>query len=182
MHEEIIMAGTGGQGIMVMGQLLAHAAMLEGLEVVWFPSYGPEARGGTADCTVIISSEHIGSPITAHPDTLIGMHQFLFNRFQPSVKSGGRLIVNSSLIDPDTVRQDCQVFLVPANEIAEKNGSARTANMIMLGVYIGLTGVVAVESLIDSLPQILPPHRHEFIPMNEAAILEGVDTARSLIG
>jgi len=179
MHEEVIMAGTGGQGIMIMGQLLAHAAMTEDYEVVWFPSYGPEARGGTADCTVIISSEEIGSPISSSPDTLIGMHQFLFDRFQPTVKAGGRIIVNSSLIDVSTVRDDCEVLSIDANVIAEKLGNPRGANMVVLGAYSALTGVVSLESLLASLPEVLPRHRHEFIPLNEKALLKGAEIVRA---
>ena len=178
MHEEVIMAGTGGQGIMIMGQLLAHAAMHENRQVVWLPSYGPEARGGTADCTVIVSSEEIGSPITATPDTLIGMHQFLFSKFQPSVKPGGTLVINSSLIDVSTLRDDCRTLLIPANQIAEEVGNGRAANMVILGAYTALTGIVAIESLLASLPEVLPAHRHKFIPLNEQAILKGVELAR----
>lgn len=177
MHEEVIMAGTGGQGIMIMGQLLANAAMLEGRHVVWFPSYGPEARGGTADCTVIVSTDEIGSPITATPDTLIGMHEFLFKKFQPSVKTGGRLVVNTSLIDPAIVRRDCDVLEVPASVLAEEIGNARAANMIVLGAYAAVTGVVSLDSLLASLPEVLPPHRHKFIPLNEAALRKGAELA-----
>jgi len=178
MHEEVIMAGTGGQGIMIMGQLLAHAAMTEGRHVVWFPSYGPEARGGTADCTVIISSEEIGSPISANPDTLIGMHKLLFGKFQPSVKAGGLLIVNTSLIDASSLRSDCEVLTVQANTLAVEVGNERAANMVVLGAYAGVTGVVSVETLIRSLPEVLPPHRHKSIPLNEQAIRKGAEIAR----
>ena len=156
MHEEIIMAGTGGQGIMIMGQLLAHAAMSEGKHVVWFPSYGPEARGGTADCTVIISSDEIGSPISSNPDTLIGMHQLLFDRFQPNVKPGGKLIINTSLIDTCTTRQDVDRLEVPANVVAEEIGNVRAANMIVLGAYVQSTGIVSMDSLIAALPEVAP--------------------------
>lgn len=179
MHEEVVMAGTGGQGIMVMGQLLAHAAMIEDRQVVWFPSYGPEARGGTADCTVIISSEEIGSPISANPDTLIGMHQFLFDKFQPSVKPGGRIIANTSLVNLSGVRDDCQVFSIDANTIAEEIGNPRGANMIVLGAYSVLTNVVSLDSLIASLPEVLPPHRHKFIPLNEEALRKGAEIAHA---
>jgi 2-oxoglutarate ferredoxin oxidoreductase subunit gamma len=178
MHEEVVMAGTGGQGIMIMGQLLAHAAMLEGRHVVWFPSYGPEARGGTADCTVIISSDEIGSPISAHPDTLIGMHQLLFGRYQPSVKPGGRLIVNSSLIDESTIRTDCESLTVAANAVAEEIGNARAANMVVLGVYVASTGAVSLDSVIASLPEVLPAHRHKLIPLNEQALRKGAELAK----
>ena len=178
MHEEVIMAGTGGQGIMIMGQLLAHAGMLENRHVVWFPSYGPEARGGTADCTVIVSSEEIGSPISAHPDTLIGMHEFLFNKFQPSVKSGGHLVVNSSLINVESIRSDCRLLAVPANAIAEEIGNSRAANMVVLGAYAAWTGAVSLDSLVASLAEVLPPHRHKFIPLNEQALRRGAELAK----
>lgn len=175
MHEEIIMAGTGGQGIMIMGQLLAHAAMSEGKHVVWFPSYGPEARGGAADCTVIISSDEIGSPISSNPDTLIAMHQLLFNRFQPNVKPGGRVIMNTSLIDTSTARQDVDSLEIAANTVAEEIGNVRAANMIVLGAYVQSTGIVSLDSLIAALPEVLPPHRHKLIPINEKALRRGAE-------
>ncbi len=178
MHEEIVMAGTGGQGIMIMGQLLAYASMIEGRHVVWFPSYGPEARGGTADCTVIISSDEIGSPISAYPDTLIGMHDFLFRKFEPSVKAGGRLVVNSSLIDTSIMRSGCSIIPVPANTVAEEeSGNVRVANMIMLGAYVKSTGIVSMDSLLAALPEVLPSHRHKFIPLNEKALRIGAGLA-----
>ncbi len=177
MHEEIVMAGTGGQGIMIMGQLLAHAAMSEGKHVVWFPSYGPEARGGTADCTVIISSDEIGSPISSNPDTLIGMHQFLFDRFQPNVKPGGKVIINSSLVDSTSARTDVDTLEVPANTVAEEMGNVRSANMIVLGAYVQSTGIVSIDSLVASLPEVLPPHRHKLIPINEKALCRGAELA-----
>jgi 2-oxoglutarate ferredoxin oxidoreductase subunit gamma len=175
MHEEVIMDGTGGQGIMIMGQLLARAAMMEGRHVVWFPSYGPEARGGTADCTVIISADEIGSPISAHPDTLIGMHQFLFSRYQPIVRPGGMLVVNTSLVDMSSVRADCRVVEVAANTIAEELGIARAANMVILGAYVASTGAVSVDSILASMPEVLPPHNHRFIPLNEKALRRGAE-------
>ena len=178
MHEEVIMAGTGGQGVMIMGQLLANAAMKEGRHVVWFPSYGPEARGGTADCTVIISSDEIGSPISPNPDTLVGMHQFLFGKYQPGVKPGGRLVINSSLIDASTARSDCRILAIPANVIAEGIGNVRAANMVVLGAYAEVSGAVLLESLIASLPEVLPPHRHKLIPFNEQALRKGAEIAR----
>lgn len=172
------MAGTGGQGIMIMGQLLTYAAMLENNHVVWFPSYGPEARGGTADCTVIISSEEIGSPLSAHPDTLIGMHPVLFHKYLPLVKPKGRLVVNSSLIQ-EVDGDGRSVFSIPANTLAEEIGSNRSANMVVLGAYAVKTGIVSVESLIAALPEVLPSHRHALIPINKAAILKGKELAET---
>lgn len=177
MHEEVVMAGTGGQGIMIMGQLLANAAMLENRHVVWFPSYGPEARGGTAECTVIISSDEIGSPVTAHPDTLVGMHPFLFGKLLSNVKPGGRLVTNNSLIGSEMDRDDCSTIAVSANAIAEEIGNGRAANMVILGAYVASTGVVSIESLVASLKDVLPPHRHKFIPLNEAALRKGAELA-----
>jgi 2-oxoglutarate ferredoxin oxidoreductase subunit gamma len=173
MHEEIIIAGTGGQGIMVMGQLLAHAALIEGKHVVWFPTYGPEARGGTADCTVIISSEEIGSPISSHPDTLIVMHQFLFGKFQAAVKPDGRLVINSSLVDASSVRSDCKMLSIAANAAAEEIGNPRGANMVVLGAYAVSSGVVSLDRLIESLSEVLPSHRRKLIPLNEQALRAG---------
>lgn len=173
MHEEVVMAGTGGQGIMIMGQLLAHAAMLEDRHVVWFPSYGPEARGGTADCTVMISSEEIGSPISTQLDTLVGMHELMFKRFQPNVKPDGMLVVNSSLISPSVVRADCQVLSVKANELAEEIGNVRAANMVILGAYVAASKAVSLDALIASMPEVFPAHRHKFIPLNEKALRRG---------
>lgn len=180
MHEEVIMAGTGGQGMMIMGQLLAYAAVKEDFHVVWFPSYGPEARGGTADCTVIVSSDEIGSPVSVHPDSLVGMHPTLFSKFQGNVNPGGRLFINSSLIDPSTVRTDCKLYAIPVNTLAEEIGNIRAANMIMLGAYIGASGIVKLESLLESLPKVLPPHRHEFIAINEKALYAGARLVQGL--
>lgn len=177
MHEEIIMVGTGGQGIMVMGQLLAHAAMSEGKHVVWLPSYGPEARGGAADCTVIVSTDEIGSPISSDPDTLLAMHQHMFDRFQPHVKAGGKVIVNTSLVDPATARDDLSRLEVPANVVAEEIGNIRVANMVLLGAYVQATGIVSIDSLIAALPELLPPHRHKLIPINEEALRRGAEFA-----
>lgn len=173
MREEILMTGSGGQGVMIMGQLLTHAAMMEGNHVVWFPTYGPEARGGTAECTVILSTDEIGSPISSRPDTLIGMHDSLFRKYVPTVKQGGRLVVNSSLIDISTLRDDCTILAVAANTIAEEIGNVRAANMVVLGAYVSASGILQIESLVASLAEILPAHRRNLIPLNEMAIRRG---------
>lgn len=176
MHEEVIMAGSGGQGLMIMGQLLAYAAVEEGYHVVWFPSYGPEARGGTADSTVIMSSEEIGSPISVHPDSLVAMHPALYSKLLGSVKKGGRVFINSSLItESDGRREDCIMYSIPANTMAEELGNIRSANMIMLGAYVEATRVVRLQLLIDLLPQVLPPHRHQYIEVNRKALQSGAN-------
>lgn len=172
-HQEVIMAGMGGQGIMRIGQLLAHAALLEGLNVVWFPTYGPETRGGTADCTVIISTDEIGSPVSSSPDTLVALNQLMLDRFVPSVKREGLIVVNSSLAKSPTSRPDCKVFEVPANDIATQLGNAIAANMVMLGAYVQLARPVSLESVKASMSEVLPPRLHEFIPLNNAALDQG---------
>lgn len=164
------MAGTGGQGIMVMGQLLAHAAVIEDKNVVWFPSYGPETRGGTADCTVIVSSEEIGSPVTASPDTLIAMSQALLDKFAPLVKREGVILLNSSLAKPPRDRDDCKVVEIAANDVADELGNLRIANMVMLGAFAALTKPVRLESICHALAEVLPPHRHNLLPLNERAL------------
>jgi 2-oxoglutarate ferredoxin oxidoreductase subunit gamma len=178
MHQEIIMAGTGGQGVMVMGQLLAHAAVVEDKNVVWFPSYGPETRGGSADCTVIVSTDPIGSPVTDSPDTLVAMNQVPLNKFVDSVKREGVILVNSSLAALPENRSDCKVVAVPANEIAVELGNLKIANMVMLGAMVELLKPVSIESVVEALKRVLPKHRHDMIPMNEAALRRGAELVR----
>ncbi|KUK55187.1 MAG: 3-methyl-2-oxobutanoate dehydrogenase (Ferredoxin), gamma subunit, partial [Atribacteria bacterium 34_128] len=123
MLDEIIIAGFGGQGILLMGRLIAHAGMLEGKNVAWMPSYGPEMRGGTANCTVIISSEEVASPVVPNPITLIAMNQASLDKFEPLVERGGIVILNKSLISRDVNRDDLEVVKVPANDIANELGN-----------------------------------------------------------
>lgn len=177
MHQEVIMAGTGGQGIMVIGQLLAHAAVVEDKNVVWFPSYGPETRGGTADCTVIVSDDQIGSPVTAAPDTLLAMSQVQIPRHAGKVKREGVIIYNSSLVETPTEREDCRLIAISANEIADELGNLKIANMVMLGAFIEVTKSVTIESAVHALKMVLPPHRHNLIPLNESALRRGAEIA-----
>jgi 2-oxoglutarate ferredoxin oxidoreductase subunit gamma len=161
MHQEILMAGAGGDGIMLIGQLLAHAAVNEGKNIVWFPSYGPESRGGSAECTVILSTDEIGSPIMSSPNTLIAFNQIQLDKFAPNVKSGGLIILNSSLATAPKDRTDCTILSVPAGELAEQAGNIRAANMVMLGRYVSASNAVTLESVIKALPEVLPPHRQD---------------------
>lgn len=177
MHQEVIMAGTGGQGIMIMGQLLAHAAVVEDKNVVWFPSYGPESRGGTADCTVIVSSDEIGSPVIDSPDTLVAMSQPMLDKFAGSVKNEGVIFVNSSLAAlPD--RNHCRIVAVAASDEADKLGDLRTANMVMLGAYVEAVRPVRLESVLHALRIVLPARRHDMIPLNEQALKRGAELAK----
>ena len=172
-HQEVRIAGMGGQGIMLIGQLLAHATVLEGRNVVWFPAYGPETRGGTADCTVIISSDEIGSPVSSSPDTLIALNQLLLDKFAPAVKREGVILVNTSLAKPPNYREDCKIIEIAANDLAAEIGNARAANMVMLGAYVQLVKPVKLESVKASMEEVLPKRNHSFISINNAALDKG---------
>ncbi len=172
MHHEIIIAGFGGQGIMSMGQLLAYAAMLEEKEVSWLPSYGPEMRGGTANCTVILSNEKIGSPIVSNPNCSIVMNRPSLDKFEPLVVKDGLLIYNSSLVDIPPERTDINIIPVPANEIANELGNSRIANMVALGAFIGATNAVSIDSIIESLNKILSADKN-LISLNKKALEKG---------
>ncbi len=173
MKEEIIMAGFGGQGLMLAGKLLAYAGMKEGKEVSWMPSYGPEMRGGTANCTVIVSTEQIPSPLSSKPDTILIMNHPSLKKFVPKVKTGGTVILNSSLIDEEAERNDLNVIKVPANEIAGDIGNTKVANMVMLGAYLAKTKVVSMDAIKQALRDVLPEKRHNLIPFNEEALDKG---------
>lgn len=179
MLHEVIIAGFGGQGVMVMGQLLTYAGMLEEKGVSWYPAYGPEMRGGTANCTVVISDQEVASPVVSHPSELIVMNQPSMARFVPLLRPEGTLLYNSSLIKeaPDV---SCRVFPVPVNDLAAELGDLRVANMIMLGSFLGWTGAVSRESVVESLKKVLPPRRHNLIPLNEAALKKGEEVVKEL--
>ncbi|MBU1238590.1 2-oxoacid:acceptor oxidoreductase family protein [Myxococcota bacterium] len=148
MEREVTFAGFGGQGVMTAGKFLAQGAMNKGMEVAWVPSYGPEMRGGTAYCTVVIADEPVGSPIVRNPETAVVMNRPSLDKFGPEVKSGGCLIINSSLIDVTSDRDDILVVLIPCNQISmEVVGTGRSANMAALGAYAGAVPVVDYQSI-----------------------------------
>lgn len=178
-HHELIIAGFGGQGVLKMGQTLAEAAMREGREVVWTPAYGPEMRGGPAFCTVIISTEPIGAPVVAQADTAIIMDQPSLAKYQPMVREGGVIIVNSSLVKVEQVRKDRRCLAVDANRIAEEIGNAQIVNMVMLGAFLELTHLAKPESVVRALRDALPERRHYLIPLNEQALEAGAAVARA---
>jgi len=174
--QEIIMAGFGGQGVMSMGQLLAYAGMLEEKAVSWMPSYGPEMRGGTANCTVVITEEEqVGSPIVSDPTTLVAMNYPSVQKFKEAVQKDGILLYNSSLIETEVTADGIHVYPIPANEIAVELGNSRIANMVMLGALIELTKIVSIESVLESLKKVLPERRHNLIPLNEQALRKGAE-------
>ncbi|MGC8797049.1 MAG: 2-oxoacid:acceptor oxidoreductase family protein [candidate division WOR-3 bacterium] len=165
MQVETVFAGFGGQGVMLAGRLLAEVGMKLGKEVVWLPSYGPEMRGGTANCVVIIADEPIASPIVAHPRDAVVMNRPSLEKFCPALKPGGFAIVNSSLIKIRPERNDIRIVEVPANEIAIEAGGARAANMVMLGAYVGATAIVPVEAVFEQLKEEFAA-KAKLIPVN----------------
>jgi len=178
MLERMIISGFGGQGIMLMGRLLAYAGMLEGKNVAWMPSYGPEMRGGTANCTVLISAEEIGSPIVSHPKTLITMNQPSLDKFEPNVNENGLIILNDSLIEREVSRNDVNVIRIPADDIADKLGNSRAANMVILGAYVKKSGVVKLETIFKALEKALTGPKQKLLDINKKALKQGAELVK----
>jgi len=174
MYHGLIIAGFGGQGIMLMGQILAEAGMLEGKHVTWLPSYGPEMRGGTANCTVVISDEPVASPVIDIPTEIIVMNIPSLLKFEPYLKREGNLFMNTSVIDREPKRKDIKIIKVPANDIADKLGNLKVANMVMLGAYIAATKVVDKETVFEALKKKLKGKKENLLDINKRAILEGM--------
>ena len=178
MREEIIIAGFGGQGIMFAGTLLAQGAMLEGLQVTFFPSYGAEMRGGTANCSLIISDEEIGSPVVAHPSSCLLLNQPSLDKFEERMREKGLLILNSSLVDRGVERKDLKITEVPATEMAIKLGNVKVANMIALGAYLKKSKIIPLKAVIKSLPKILGEKKKDLLEINEKAIEKGSELVK----
>lgn len=178
MHHELIIAGFGGQGVLLAGQLLAWAANKDGCSVVWSPAYGPEMRGGASHCTVIISSTPVGSPIVAHPDSEIIMDAPSMPLFVPRLKPGGLLIMNSSLIRSAPERDDLLVRDVAANELAEEVGDVRSANVVILGVLVGLVPLVQEDSLQAALHERWSGSP-KLLELNKRALQAGMNAAKN---
>ncbi len=175
---EVTFAGFGGQGVMVAGQLLAYGGIKEGKQVVWLPSYGPEMRGGTAYCTVVISDSRIGSPIINNPRAACVFNRPSFDKFSPRVKTGGLLIVNSSLIHATTDRTDITELLVPANEIALQAGSPKSANIAILSAFVGASGVIGKKTLKETIIEKLG-RKKELLAANLQVMEEGLKLAKA---
>ena len=173
MYEDLIIAGFGGQGIIFAGKLLSYAGLREGKEVSYFPSYGAEMRGGTANCMVVVSDSPISSPIISNPKNAIMMSYPSYSKFFPRISSGGRGVINSSLVSDNLAREDVEIIRIPANEIAEEIGSPRIANMVILGAWIKKSGIVSVESLVLSLGQVISKSRRDLLSLNEEALRRG---------
>lgn len=173
MQTEIVFAGFGGQGVLFAGQLLSYAALNEGAEVTWIPSYGPEMRGGTANCTVVIADEEIGSPTVRYPAAVIAMNLPSLDKYEHLVKPGGVLVVNSSIINRNPTRTDIKVVMVPGNDIAERLGNPKMTNMVLLGALLANLPVMPLEAIEKALREHLPERHHKLLPTNYQALREG---------
>lgn len=174
METKIIIGGFGGQGILFFGSILAYTCMLENKQVTWFPSYGAEIRGGTANCTVIVSDESIGSPIVKNPDILIAMSDASLNKFQPHLKKDGMLVIDSSLIKTPVPRNDIEVVAVPATDISSKNGNTKSANMVLLGAFITRSEIMKKASVFKALERTISGGNSKSIDINKKAVTEGI--------
>lgn len=176
MYQGIRISGFGGQGVISAGILLAQAGLLENKNVSWFPAYGAEMRGGTANCSVVIASEEVSSPVVSRPDTVIVMNEPSLAKFEPLIKPGGLLIINSSLVNSRPKRTDIRVAYVPCNKIAEEIGTTKIANMVALGAYAGLTGALSVESIAKALGKVFKRAKPEMLELNIKALKKGAET------
>lgn len=175
MMNQIILAGFGGQGILSMGHFIAHAGLLDGKNVSWLPSYGPEKRGGTANCHVIVGDEEVGSPIISSATVLIAMNRPSLEKFESLVEPNGIVITDRSLVSVKPVRSDIRCYEIPATEMAYELGNATYAGVIILGKLIALTGVVTKENFEVALRAILKPSKHYMIPDEMKALQQGAD-------
>jgi len=177
MEEKIIISGFGGQGIMLMGKLLTYATLLEEKNVTWLPSYGPQMRGGTANCMVVISTRKIASPYVNESSSLIVMNNPSLDRFEHSVKPGGLILINSSMVKRDIKRKDITIFKIPVIEIAENLGNIRVANMVALGAFVGIKTLVTINSLSSSLKKVLSIRHKDLLNLNKKALKCGFEIA-----
>ena len=173
-----IFAGFGGQGVLLIGKLVAYAGMDEGRNVSWLPSYGPEMRGGTANCSVVVSDDPIASPVLSMADCVIAMNTPSLDKFEANVLPGGKLFINSSIIDKKATRTDIDVYYVPCNDIADQLGNPKVLNMAMLGAYLEATKVVGVESVLQALLHSLGEKKAHLIPLNRQAIEMGAESIK----
>jgi 2-oxoglutarate ferredoxin oxidoreductase subunit gamma len=176
MQHEVIFAGFGGQGILLIGQMVAYAGMDEGKNVTWLPSYGPEMRGGTASCTVVVSDKPIGSPVISSPEIVVVMNRPSLEKFGPQVRKDGYLFINSSMIDVRSGRNDIKEILVPCNDLAAKVGNPRSANIVMLGALIKKTEIISEAAIRGRIEYAFKKKGTDLIKLNNTALDEGAKT------
>ncbi len=175
MEHNVVIAGFGGQGVMLIGELLARAGMEEGKEVTWLPSYGPEQRGGTANCAVVVADEPIASPLLTEPQAAIVFNRQSFDKFEPVVEQGGLLVVDSTLIDKKSSRADLDMVYIPATDIAMELGNSKFTNMVLLGAYLGKVNPISMASVHAALSVFLTGKKAALIEVNKRALQAGVD-------
>jgi 2-oxoglutarate ferredoxin oxidoreductase subunit gamma len=168
-------AGSGGQGVLVMGYILSVSAMKEGKHVTYLPSYGAEVRGGTANCTVSISDEEIASPVASSPDFVVAMNKPSMLKYQSLIKRGGIMILNSSLIDSDPDRDDIGIVKIPAHDIALELGSERILNIIMLGAFVAKTGIITHDSILNGMAEVFKGKKVGSMDLNRQALMRGAE-------
>jgi 2-oxoglutarate ferredoxin oxidoreductase subunit gamma len=181
MQNDLIIAGFGGQGVLLMGKMLAYAGMRQGKEVSWIPSYGPEMRGGTANCTVVISDRPVGSPVIERPSAVLAMNLPSLDKFESALRPGGMLLVNTSLIRREPTRKDVTLVMVPANDIANEIGNPRGANMVALGAYLGATHAVALDTMAAIVSETFA-EKPKVVPANLEALRRGFALGEKLVG
>jgi 2-oxoglutarate ferredoxin oxidoreductase subunit gamma len=179
MYQEIVLAGFGGQGVLLIGKLLSYAGMKKGLEVTWMPAYGPEMRGGTCNCTVVISEKPIGSPMSKHPHGLISLNLPSLDKFEDTVRKDGVIIINTSLINRKVKRTDVKVVEVAANEIAIECGSAKAANMVALGAFLGATRIAELDQVKEIINEAFAS-KPKLIDVNHKALAAGFELAKGV--
>lgn len=182
MQEEIVISGFGGQGQLFAGQLLAYAAMMEGRKVAWIPSYGPEMRGGTANCTVLIGDDDVGSPVVLHPSAAVTMNPPSLDKYEPAIVPGGVLVINTSLGSREPQRSDLRIATVNASEEAvDAAGNDKLANMVTLGVLLALLPVVSIESVLAALKKVLGSKKASLYEANEKALRRGLALGKAQV-
>ena len=179
-YEEVLIAGFGGQGIILAGKLLAQTAMKSGKEVTYMPAYGAEVRGGTSNCTIIIADEPIASPMVSKPDSLIIMNKASLSKFVPRLKTGGLLVMNTSSIDSHPQpSKTIETLAVPADDIAIELGNPKAANMVALGAYLQRRGIFGPDAAAEALPNVLAKRYHQTLPVNTEALRRGAEFAKN---
>ena len=178
MKKQIIISGFGGQGGLAIGKNLAEAGMAEGLNVTWSPSYGPEMRGGTANCSVVLSDKPVGSPVFAHPTELIALNEPSLEKFEAGVVSGGQVFINSDVVTDKVSRSDLTAYYIPCNTIADEIGNPKVSNMVMLGAYVAGTGILKPETIEQMIQEMFTGAKAKFVPLNIEAFRRGCQCVR----
>lgn len=174
MKKEIIISGFGGQGGLAIGKNLAEAGMAEGLNVTWSPSYGPEMRGGTANCSVVLSDKPVGSPVFVHPTELIALNEPSLAKFEAGVLPGGTVFVNCDVVTDKVSREDLKAYYIPCSEIADEIGNGKVSNMVMLGAYVAETGILKPETIEEMIKEMFTGSKAKLVPLNIEAFRRGM--------